>query len=420
MPPRQNAAPISAIDKPPPQSARSEFAIRNILIMQSGGCTPVLNRSLFGLAQEALAHPNRIGNIYGAAYGMEGILQSNLIDLRRVPTAEWRRIADTPGAALGSTRRKMRAEDTQPILDTLRRHRIGCWFIIGGNDSAWTGHAVGMAADAAGMDLAVVNVPKTIDNDLVLTDHTPGYGSAARFVALAVMGAARDAESMGIAAPIAIIEVMGRDAGWLAAAAAFAKRDERDAPHYIGIPEVPLDETRFLDAMETAYRRYGFALAGVAETARDASGAPIGSQGEPWYVDDFGHPYYEGPAKHLAALVSKRLGVRARYEKPGTIQRSFAACVSDADAQEAEAAGRAAVRCAIAGGRDVIITLERAHAREYACATGTAPLARVGGKVKRMPPQFIDAPNHFVTPQFLDYARPLLGEPLPQFGRLLH
>ena len=387
--------------------------------MQSGGCTPALNRSLFGLAQEALAHPKRIGKIYGAAYGMEGILQSNLIDLSGVSPDEWRRIANTPGAALGSTRRKMRDEDTQPILDTLRRYRIGCWFIVGGNDSAWTGHRVGMAADAAGMDLAVVNVPKTIDNDLVLTDHTPGYGSAARFVALAVMGAARDAESMGIASPITIIEVMGRDAGWLAAASAFAKREERDAPHYIGIPEVPLDQTRFLDAMENAYRRYGFAVAVVAENVRDNHGAPIGSQGEPWYVDDFGHPYYEGPAKHLAALTARRLGVRARYEKPGTIQRSFAACVSTTDAQEAESAGRAAVRCAIEGGRDVIITLERAAAREYACATGTAPLAHVGGKVKRMPPRFIDAPNHFVTPQFLDYARPLLGEPLPQFGRLL-
>lgn len=400
-------------------NGKERVAIHNILIMQSGGCTPALNRSLFGLAQEALAHPNRIGKIYGAAYGMEGILQSNLIDLSGVSPAEWRRIADTPGAALGSTRRKMRDEDTQPILDTLRRHRIGCWFIIGGNDSAWTGHRVGQAADAAGMDLAVVNVPKTIDNDLVLTDHTPGYGSAARFVALAVMGAARDAESMGIASPITIIEVMGRDAGWLAAASAFAKREERDAPHYIGIPEVPLDQTRFLDAMENAYRRYGFAVAVVAENVRDGSGAPIGSQGEPWYVDDFGHPYYEGPAKHLAALTARRLGVRARYEKPGTIQRSFVACVSTTDAQEAEAVGRAAVRCAMNGGRGVIITLERDAAREYACATGTAPLAHVAGKVKRMPPRFIDAPNHFITPQFLDYARPLLGEPLPQFGRLL-
>ena len=391
---------------------------QNILIMQSGGCTPVLNRSLYGIAQEALAHPAEFGEIYGARYGMEGILADDLIDLRRTPDAEWRRIANTPGAVLGSTRRKLRDEDVQPILDTLRKHNIGCWFIIGGNDSAATGHSIGQAAEAAGQPLTVINVPKTIDNDIVLTDHSPGYGSAARFVALATMGAGRDAEAMGIAAPITIIEVMGRDAGWLAAASAFAKREERDAPHFIGIPEIPLEETRFLDRMEDAYRRYGFALAVIAENIRTPDGKPIGEQGEPYYIDDFGHPYYEGPAKHLAALVSGRLGVRARHEKPGTVQRSMMACVSHTDAQEAEQAGRAAIRHAIAGDTDIIITLERAEGDEYACTTGTERLADVGGKVKRMPPEYIDAANDFVTPAFLDYARPLLGDPLPHYGRL--
>ena len=259
------------------------------------------------------------------------------------------------------------------------------------------------------MPLAVINIPKTIDNDLVLTDHSPGYGSAARFVALATMGAGRDAEAMGIAAPITIIEVMGRDAGWLAAASAFAKRDERDAPHFIGIPEIPLDETRFLDRIEDAYRRYGFALAVIAENVRDTKGAPIGEQGEPYYTDDFGHPYYEGPAKHLSVLVSRRLGVRTRHEKPGTIQRSLMACVSHTDAQEAEQAGRAAIRHALAGDADIIITLQRAPGDEYACATATAQLADVGGKVKRMPPDYIDPANHFVTPAFLDYARAFAG-----------
>ena len=391
---------------------------QNILIMQSGGCTPVLNRSLYGIAQEALAHPAEFGEIYGARYGMEGILAGDLIDLRRTPAAEWQRIANTPGAVLGSTRRKLRDEDTQPILDTLRKRAITCWFIIGGNDSAATGHSIGQAAEAAGQPLTVINVPKTIDNDIVLTDHSPGYGSAARFVALATMGAGRDAEAMGIASPITIIEVMGRDAGWLAAAAAFARREERDAPHFIGIPEIPLHETRFLDSMEDAYRRYGFAVAVIAENIRTPDGKPIGEQGEPYYTDDFGHPYYEGPAKHLAALVSDRLGVRARHEKPGTIQRSMIACVSHTDAQEAEQAGRAAVRHAIAGDTDIIITLERADGDEYACHTGTARLADVGGKVKRMPPEYIDAANDFVTQAFLDYARPLLGDPLPRYGRL--
>ncbi|MYC05946.1 MAG: diphosphate--fructose-6-phosphate 1-phosphotransferase [Chloroflexi bacterium] len=391
---------------------------QNILIMQSGGCTPVLNRSLYGIVREALSHSGDFREMYGARYGMEGILAGDLIDLRRTPSDEWRRIADTPGAVLGSTRRKMRADDVQPILDTLRRHNIGCWFIIGGNDSATTGHAVGQAAESAGMDIAVINIPKTIDNDLVLTDHSPGYGSAARFVAFATMGAGRDAESMGIASPITVIEVMGRDAGWLAAASAFAKRDDRDAPHFIGLPEVALDETRFLDCMEDTYRRHGLAVAVVAENIRTPDGKPVGEQGEPYYTDDFGHPYYEGPAKHLAALVSARLGVRARHEKPGTIQRSMMACISRTDAQEAEQVGRAAVQHALAGDRDIIVTLERARGDDYACTTGVAPLNAVGGKVKTMPPEYIDPDSNFVTPAFLDYARPLLGDALPVYGRL--
>ncbi len=391
---------------------------QNILIMQSGGCTPVLNRSLFGIVREAQAHPDSFGKIYGARYGMEGMLAGDLIDLRRTPTAEWQRIAHTPGAVLGSTRRKLRDEDVQPILNTLRKHNIGCWFIIGGNDSATTGHDIGQAADADRLPLSVINIPKTIDNDIVLTDHSPGYGSAARFVALATMGAAWDAEAMGIAAPVTIIEVMGRDAGWLAAASAFAKRDERDAPHFIGVPEIPLDETRFLDCIENAYRKYGFAVAVIAENIRTPEGKPIGEQGEPYYTDDFGHPYYDGPSRYLAMQVSRRLGVRARHEKPGTIQRSMMACVSHTDAQEAETAGRAAVRHAMAGERDIIVTLERVPGDEYACTTGTAPLQAVGGKVKRMPDNYLDPDNHFVTQAFLDYARPLLGDDLPRYGRL--
>ena len=386
--------------------------------MQSGGCTPVLNRSLFGIVREALSHPDSFGKIYGARYGMEGVLASDLIDLLRTPAAEWQRIAHTPGAVLGSTRRKLRDEDVQPILDTLRKHDIGCWFIIGGNDSATTGHDIGQAANADGLPLCVINIPKTIDNDIVLTDHSPGYGSAARFVALATMGAAWDAEAMGIAAPVTIIEVMGRDAGWLAAASAFAKRDERDAPHFIGVPEIPLDETRFLDCIEDAYRKYGFAVAVIAENIRTPEGKPIDEQGEPYYVDDFDHPYYDGPSRYLATQVTKRLGVRTRHEKPGTIQRSMMACVSHTDAQEAETAGRAAVRHAMAGERDIIVTLQRIPGDRYACTTATAQLQAVGGKVKRMPANYLDSANHFVTQEFLDYALPLLGDGLPIYGRV--
>ena len=387
-----------------------------VLVMQSGGITPVMNRSLFGIAKEVYAHDS-FGAFYGAAHGLEGVLAARFVDLGGLSKTWWERVARTPGAILGSTRRRLRDDEVTTVLDVLSNNGIRYWFIIGGNDSADTGHRISQQTRAAGRPLTVMNVPKTIDNDLVLTDHSPGYGSAARFVALATMGAGRDAESMGQASPVTIIEVMGRDSGWLAASAALAKREERDAPHVICVPEVPLDEQRFLSRMEEAYRRYGFAVAVVAENTRGLEGV-LGGQKEPWLVDDFGHPYFEGAGRYLAALIGRRLQVRARYEKPGTIQRSLAACVSRTDAQEAEMAGRAAVRYALDGHTDQMVTMVREPGDRYGCTTGLAPLERVAGQVRVMPDKYLDPSNSFVSPAFNDYARPLIGESLPRFERL--
>ena len=388
---------------------------RNLVVMQSGGCTPVMNRSLFGVVDEA-RRSRAFDRVYGAPHGLEGLMAGSLLDLGECSETSLRRTARTPGAALGSTRRKLRDEDVPALLDLVAKHGVGDIVIIGGNDSAETGRAICAGARAAGRGLAVINVPKTIDNDLVLMDHTPGYGSAARFVALAAMGVGRDVEAMGIASPIAVIEVMGRDAGWLPAAAALAKRDERDAPHVICTPEEPLDEDGFLARVEDAYRRYGFAVAVVGENVRGVDG-PLGGQDAPLYVDDFGHPYYDGPGRRLASVISKSLNVRARHEKPGVIQRSLVTCVSRTDAAEAEISGRAAVRYLLEGETDRIVTLERDRGPRYGCTTGLAPLGDVAGRVRRMPPDFLDFEEGFVTPAFLDYARPLVG-PLPRFGRL--
>ena len=384
--------------------------------MQSGGSTPVLNRSLRGIVAEA-EEKSAFGRILGARHAMDGVVEGRLVDLGRYGKTWWRRVGATPGGVLGSSRRGITDEDASAVLRTIRDNDVRYMFTIGGNDSAENSRRVAEQARLAGIDLTVVNVPKTIDNDLVLTDHTPGYGSAARFVALAAMGAGRDAETMGPAAPITIIEVMGRDAGWLAASAALAKREERDAPHLIAVPEVAIDVDRFLGGIEDAYRRYGVAVAVVAENARGPDG-PLGSQPAPSRVDDFGHAYYEGPARYLAALAEKRLGVRVRAEKPGTIQRSMASCVSSTDAAEAEMAGRAAVRYALEGAADRMVTLVRGDGDAYSCTTGLAPLAEVAGRVRTMPPSYLDPDNHTVTDEFLRYARPLVGAPLPRFERL--
>jgi 6-phosphofructokinase 1 len=383
--------------------------------MQSGGCTHVLNRSLYGIASEFARTGS--GTLYGAPNGLEGILQNHAVNLSEVSHEHWVSVADAPGAAIGSTRRRLREDDVEPVFEYLDRLGIRYWFIIGGNDSAETGHTLQTRADEIGYDLSVINVPKTIDNDLVLTDHCPGYGSAARFVATAVVGSGLDAEALTGASPITIFEVMGRDAGWLAAASALARRDERDPPHLVCVPEMLVDEDQFVADVQDAYTRYGYAVAVISENARTADGI-IGAESDPWFVDDFGHEYYDGPARYLAALVSRSLGVRARYEKPGTIQRSLVWAASGSDVKEAEMVGRAAVTAAREGIRDVIVSLEREDGPAYKCRTGFAPLDQVGGKVRRMPEEYLSPSDNFVTDAFIQYLKPLTGD-IPHFRRLM-
>ncbi len=388
----------------------------NVLVFQSGGCTPVMNASLSEVVEEV--GRRGLGEVFGAVHGLDGVVRDRLLDLgRRRTRGFWKSVSATPGAVLGSGRRSLGDEDVPAALDTLEKHRIGYVFTIGGNDSADTARRLSDGAKHAGKEITVVHVPKTIDNDLPGTDHTPGYGSAARFVALATMGVGRDAEAMGPASPVAVIEVMGRDAGWLAAASILGKREEMDAPHFICLPEVTLDEDNFLERMEDAYRRWGFAVAVVAENATTVDG-PVTGQQEPFYVDDFGHAYYEGPGRYLAQLAGRFLGVRARFEKPGTIQRSMMACVSRTDHREAQRVGRDAVAYAMEGRSDCMVSLVRDVGPGYRCETATVPLDVVAGKVRPMPPDYLDSRTGMVTREFVRYAAPLACR-LPRYARLL-
>lgn len=388
----------------------------NALVFQSGGVTPVINQSLAGVVS-AILDSGRVDTVYGAVHGMEGLLAEQFKDLGCLSKRQLSVIARTPGAVLGSARRRLRAEETEKALAILKRMDVRYLFPIGGNDSAETANRLALGAKAAGHDLRIVAVPKTVDNDLPEMDHCPGYGSAARFVALATMGAGRDAESMGEASPVTILEVMGRNAGWLAAAAVLGKREERDAPHVICFPEHVFDEALFVTRMEDAYRRWGFALAVVNENLK-GPGGPLGHQGEPLYVDDFGHPYFQSPAQYLAVRLSKHLRVRVRAEKPGTIQRSLVPCISSADAAEARMAGEAAVRAALAGQTDVMVTLMRAEGPAYRCYTGVARLEAIAAKERLLPPEYMDGATALPTQAFIHYARPLIGPPLPRFGRV--
>ncbi len=390
--------------------------VKNLLVMQSGGPTPVINRSLFGVFDEA-SKSGAFAGILGSRHGTDGVLANQIVDLAGVPPSRWLSIAASPGAALGTTRSKLTDSDLPRVTGFIERHSITHWIIIGGNDSASTALAVGKAAHDAGLDLNVMLVPKTVDNDLVCTDHSPGYGSAARFVAAATQGAGRDAEAMGPAAPITVLEVAGRDSGWLAAASVLGKRDERDPPHVVVTPEAPFDPAQFLPKIERAYRLYGFAVAVVQENVRDAEGSPLGGGAPPLYVDDFGHEYHEGAGRHLTTLIASHLNVRVRYDRPGSIQRSIVQLVSSVDAREAEGVGRVAVRRALDGETEQMVSLVRINDDPYESETGMSPLAPVAGAHKTIPPTYLDSEG-FPNDAFLEYARPLIGEDLPEFGRI--
>ena len=389
---------------------------KNLLVMQSGGPTPVINRSLFGVFDEA-SKSGAFAGILGARQGTEGVLANQVVDLAAVLPNRWPSIAGSPGAALGTTRKKLTDSDLPRVTEFIERHGITHWIIIGGNDSASTALSVAKAANDAGLDLNVLLVPKTVDNDLVGTDHSPGYGSAAKFVGAATQGAGRDAEAMGPAAPITVLEVAGRDSGWLAAASVLGKRDERDAPHVVVTPEAPFDSDRILLMIERAYLLNGFAVAVVQENVRDAEGSPLSGGAPPLYVDDFGHEYHEGAGRHLTELIVSHLNVRVRYDRPGSIQRSMVQLVSSVDAREAEEVGRVAVRRALDGETKQMISLVRIEDDLYKSATGLTPLAPVAGAHKTMPPTYLDSEG-FPNDAFLQYARPLIGEDLPKFGRI--
>ena len=285
----------------------------NLLVGQSGGCTAVINASLFGVADEAVR--TGFANVYGAVHGIEGLLAGKVIDMGRQEPAVLRGIAGRPSGALGSCRFKLTQDDAVRVLDCFRRLAVDTFVYIGGNDLADSAHRLALLAAERGQDLRVMSVPKTIDNDLPITDHAPGYGSVARSVALFTQGAGIDTEATHPYHPVKIIEVMGRDAGWIVAASALASTRDADAPQLLYFPERPLDIAVFLHDVRRTVDRLGYAVAVVAETVHDTSGEPIGSS-QLLGTDNFGHPWLTGTASVLCRHVVQQLGLRARYDKP--------------------------------------------------------------------------------------------------------
>jgi 6-phosphofructokinase len=389
----------------------------NLLLGQSGGPTAVINASLVGALNEARRY-EQIEHTFGSCYGIKGVLDDDLLDLQLLPDSVWQTLLRTPSAALGSSRYRLQPGDAQRIAQILRQRNIRYFLYIGGNDSADTAHQIALAAVEIGYDLRVLCIPKTIDNDLPHTDHCPGYGSAARFVAMATMDSALCTEAMPDHYPVKIIEIMGRNAGWLVGATTLGKEDPEDAPHLVYLPERPFDVDHFLAQVQEIHRQIGFVIVVIAETIRDAQQQPVGSAGARGQ-DAFGHPLISGAAQYLTRLVQQELGLRSRFDKPGDFQRMSSALVSTTDRDEAYLVGRMGVRYALRGATDRMVTLVRRPGPRYACETGLADLASVANTQRLLPDAFIDPAGAGMTEAFRAYALPLVGEPLPRYPRLL-
>ncbi len=390
----------------------------NAIIGQSGGPTSVINASLAGIIEAAGGQP-AIGRTLGMRYGIEGFMRGEVIDLGAEDPATIAALRSTPSSALGSCRHKLKDADFPKILDMLRQHDIRYFFSIGGNDTMDTVHRVEAYCRAEGYELVGVGVPKTVDNDLCLTDHTPGFGSAGRYVALSVKQAGMLARDMKRVDQFVIFQTVGRSAGWLAAAAALAKVNEDDAPHIILLPERPFDQDRFLADVKRCHERFGWCSIVCGEGVCYSDGIPISESrvSDKFANVEFGAMGGTSAAMMLHRMVSASFGWRGEFQVCESLQMCAADRAYPGDIEEATACGRRAVELALAGTSGVMVSIVRESSDPYRWSLGTAPLADVALGAKPMPDVFINEEGNYVTPECLAYLRPLIG-PLPDYVRL--
>ncbi|USG67813.1 6-phosphofructokinase [Brevibacillus ruminantium] len=378
----------------------------NCLIAQSGGPTAVINNSLYGIIEESLQSP-QIQKVYGARRGVYGLLNQDYIDLGQLSKPQLEMLRMTPGAALGSWRYKLSTHEIEIIVAHMQANDIRYFYYIGGNGSMHVAHLIHQAAQKKGYELNVIGVPKTVDNDLTQTDHSPGFGSAAKFLATSILDMSMDIMSLPKSNRITIVETMGRNTGWLAASCALGMQQETGIPLLIYIPESPFCEEKFLRDVQKKYEQHGSALVIVSEGIRDGAGRLIADSA--LVRDAVGRPQLGGVAGYLKDVITTQgAGLSARYILPSIWQRSGMMFSSGVDVEEAYLAGKHACYHAKQGINGAMVTLQRKKRPFYAVEYGSVPLKEVAGKEKLFPLEWYDADSHFVKAEFFDYIYPLI------------
>jgi 6-phosphofructokinase len=392
---------------------------RNALYVQSGGVTAVINATACGLIEAARRHRSHIGKVYAGHNGILGVLNEDLIDTGKESAAAIRALRHTPGGAFGSARYKLKGLEEskmeyQRLIEVFRAHDIGYFFYNGGNDSQDTAHKVSQLGLKLGYPITCIGIPKTVDNDLPLTDTCPGFGSVAKYVATSIREAAFDVVSMSeTSTKVFILEVMGRHAGWIAAATGLASDIPGAAPHIILFPEVSFDESTFLAKVKNTVAQHGHCVIAASEGIKNKAGAFLAESGG---HDAFGHAQLGGVAPYLAVMIKEKLGLKYHWAVADYLQRSARHIASKTDVEQAYAVGRAAVERAVKGDNAVMVSIVRKSDKPYRWAIGTAPLGKVANVERKMPRNFISRDGYHITAACHRYLQPLIkGEDYPPF-----
>jgi len=393
----------------------------NILYAQSGGVTPVINATACGVIETARKHRDRIGKVYAGMDGIIGVLREDLIDTSKESKSNITALRHTPGGAFGSCRYKLKSieesrREYERLIEVLRAHDIGCFFYNGGGDSSDTAYKVSQIGKKMGFPVQCIGVPKTIDNDLPITDNSPGFGSVAKYVAVSIMEASLDVESMcSSSTKVFVLEVMGRHAGWIAAASGLVSREKGDPPHVILFPEVPFKQREFLKKVKNTVETHGYCSIVVSEGVRNTRGEFLADAGT---RDAFGHAQLGGVAPVVANMVREKLGYKYHWAVSDYLQRSARHVASKVDVDQAYAVGEAAVMLAMEGKSGVMPVIKRMSNDPYRWKIDEAPLSRMANREKMMPKSYISSDGMGITPAAKRYLAPLIrGEDYPPYDR---